>query len=196
VTILRVKVKPNSREAALVRQADGSWLARLKSPPVDGKANAELISLVAEQLGVAKAAVEIKAGATGRMKILKIALALLMLAGCGKPKLVEGKYTAKMTLAEQVEGRTPCPDFKDKKELTVRFELLPLDDKWLLIDEQRREFTGVDDGSNGVALERDERTYFVGYLADGKAMVHYYPDGGHLMAAGCLTRYAGAAVHD
>jgi uncharacterized protein (TIGR00251 family) len=44
----------------------------LKSPPVDGKANAELIELVAEQFGCRKSAVSIKAGASGRRKMVQI----------------------------------------------------------------------------------------------------------------------------
>lgn len=72
-TMLQVKVKPNARASTLVQQEDGTWLAQLKSPPVDGKANAELIALVAKQLGVAKAAVDIHTGAGGRMKLVKVA---------------------------------------------------------------------------------------------------------------------------
>jgi uncharacterized protein (TIGR00251 family) len=71
--ILRVKVKPNARESSLEQAADGSWLAKLKSPPVDGKANAELVALVASQFGCRKADVEIKAGASGRLKLVRIA---------------------------------------------------------------------------------------------------------------------------
>lgn len=70
--ILQVKVKPNARESALNEQPDGTWLATLKSPPVDGKANAELIGLVAERFGCRKAQVTIKAGAGGRRKLVKI----------------------------------------------------------------------------------------------------------------------------
>lgn len=69
---LQVKVKPNARASSLERLPDGSWKAELKSPPVDGKANAELIALVAERFGVPKAAVSIKAGAGGRMKLVKV----------------------------------------------------------------------------------------------------------------------------
>ena len=69
---LTIKVKPNSRASSLVEGEDGTWLATLKSPPVDGKANAELIALVAKQFGCAKAAVSIKAGASGRMKIVRV----------------------------------------------------------------------------------------------------------------------------
>ena len=34
-----------------------TWVAKLKSPPVDGKANKELIALIAEQFGCSKGAV-------------------------------------------------------------------------------------------------------------------------------------------
>jgi len=66
--ILDIRAKPNSRVSLLLRQADGTWLAHLKSPPVDGKANAELVELVARSFGCAKSAVAIKGGATGRIK--------------------------------------------------------------------------------------------------------------------------------
>ncbi|RZA18107.1 MAG: DUF167 domain-containing protein [Lysobacteraceae bacterium] len=66
--ILQVKAKPNSRVSSLSRQADGTWLAQLKSPPVDGKANAELVELVARQFGCTKSAVAIKTGAGGKLK--------------------------------------------------------------------------------------------------------------------------------
>ncbi|MBS0556506.1 MAG: DUF167 domain-containing protein [Proteobacteria bacterium] len=68
---LSVKVKPNARASSL-EEADGVWLAQLKSPPVDGKANAELIALVAEKFGCRKNQVTIKAGAGGRMKLVCI----------------------------------------------------------------------------------------------------------------------------
>lgn len=69
---LRVRVKPNARTSSLERQEDGTWVARVKSPPVDGKANEELVALVAERFGCPKSAVRVKAGAGGRMKLLEI----------------------------------------------------------------------------------------------------------------------------
>ena len=54
-------------------QEDGIWLAQLKSPPVDGKANAELISLLADYFGCRKQDVTIKAGAGARIKRVTIA---------------------------------------------------------------------------------------------------------------------------
>lgn len=69
---LRVKVKPNSRASSLEQETDGSWVARLKSPPVDGKANDELVALVAGHFHCRKSAVLIKAGVSARVKVLKI----------------------------------------------------------------------------------------------------------------------------
>jgi uncharacterized protein (TIGR00251 family) len=70
--ILQVKVKPRARASELAQAADGTWVAKLKAPPVDGKANEELISLVAEKFHCRKAAVTIRAGASGRMKLVEI----------------------------------------------------------------------------------------------------------------------------
>lgn len=69
---MRISVKPNSRESSLERREDGTWVARLKSPPVDGKANSELIALVAARFGCRKAAVTLKAGAAGRTKLVNV----------------------------------------------------------------------------------------------------------------------------
>jgi uncharacterized protein (TIGR00251 family) len=71
VNILQVKVKPNARTSSL-DEADGVWVAQLKSPPIDGKANAELVALIARKFGCRKAQVTIKAGAGGRMKLVRI----------------------------------------------------------------------------------------------------------------------------
>lgn len=70
---IRVKVKPRARVSALEEpDADGVWLAQLKSPPVDGKANEELIALVAQRFACPKSAVSIKSGANSRMKRVQI----------------------------------------------------------------------------------------------------------------------------
>lgn len=70
--LLMVKAKPNSRVSALTRQDDGTWLAQLKSAPVDGNANAELIGLVAREFGCPKSAVDIKTGAGSKLKRVEI----------------------------------------------------------------------------------------------------------------------------
>jgi uncharacterized protein YggU (UPF0235/DUF167 family) len=72
--IIEVVVKPNARESRLVQGEDGRWLAQLKAAPVEGRANAELIALVARHFGCAKSAVTLKSGVGARRKLLKIDL--------------------------------------------------------------------------------------------------------------------------
>jgi uncharacterized protein len=70
--IIQVKVKSNARVSALEEVKGGPWLAQLKSPPVDGKANRELVALIARHLACPKSAVSIKSGAAGRIKLVRI----------------------------------------------------------------------------------------------------------------------------
>ena len=70
--IMQIKVKPRAHISSLEQAADGTWLAKLKSPPVDGKANAELIALVAKHFQCRRAAVSIRSGASGRTKLVKV----------------------------------------------------------------------------------------------------------------------------
>jgi uncharacterized protein len=69
---LSVRVKPGARTSALIDQGNGTWLAQVKAPPVDGKANEELRGLVARAFGVRKAQVSIRSGASGRSKLVEI----------------------------------------------------------------------------------------------------------------------------
>lgn len=70
--IIQVKVKPNARVSALDEADDGTFVAHIKSPPVDGRANAELVELVARRFRCSKAAVSIKSGASSRFKRVEI----------------------------------------------------------------------------------------------------------------------------
>ena len=70
--VIQVKVKPNARVSALAQGEGGTWIARVKAAPIDGKANEELIALVAGHFGCRKSAVSIKSGASGRMKLVRI----------------------------------------------------------------------------------------------------------------------------
>ncbi|MBC2600513.1 DUF167 family protein [Puniceicoccus vermicola] len=70
---LSVKVKPNAKTSELAEQEDGTWKASLKSPPVDGKANQELIKLISKSFRCPKSDVAIKSGAGSRLKRITIA---------------------------------------------------------------------------------------------------------------------------
>lgn len=70
--ILRVKVKPNSKKQDIQTAEDGSLVISLKSPPVDGKANEELIKLLAKELNVAKSRIQIRSGLSSRQKVIEV----------------------------------------------------------------------------------------------------------------------------
>ena len=70
--VIQVKVKPNSRASLLEQREDGTWLAQIKSPPVDGKANEELIALVAKHFKWPRSNVWIKSGGATRIKLIQI----------------------------------------------------------------------------------------------------------------------------
>jgi len=69
---IEVKVKPNAGASALQQDDSGAWFAQLRSPPTAGKANIELIELVARHFGCRKSAVSIRRGASGRLKLIRI----------------------------------------------------------------------------------------------------------------------------
>ena len=70
--VLQIKVTPNARESILTLLADGTWHAGIKAPPIEGRANHELISLVARHFALPKACVTIKSGDAGRIKWVHI----------------------------------------------------------------------------------------------------------------------------
>jgi uncharacterized protein (TIGR00251 family) len=70
--VLSIKVKPNSKQQAIYQEGDGSLTIRLKSPPVEGKANQELIQLLANELNVPKSSIRIKSGASSKSKLVEI----------------------------------------------------------------------------------------------------------------------------
>ena len=70
--VITVRAKPLSPVSSLALEDDGVWVARLRSAPVDGKANAELVDLVARHFGCAKSSVAVVSGGSARLKRVKI----------------------------------------------------------------------------------------------------------------------------
>jgi len=74
---LAIRVTPRASRTEIVGiqpQADGRLAlnVRVASPPVDGAANEVLVAFLAKQLGVAKSAITLRSGATGRVKVFRI----------------------------------------------------------------------------------------------------------------------------
>lgn len=70
---LTVLARPGAPRAGVLRIDPRGPVVGLKSAPERGKANAELVEIVARMAGVARSAVELVAGAAGRQKSLRIA---------------------------------------------------------------------------------------------------------------------------
>ncbi len=68
----RVRVVPRARRSTVQGVEDGVLVVRLAAPPVEGKANEALRELLAERLGVRRAAVRIAVGDRSRHKIVEI----------------------------------------------------------------------------------------------------------------------------
>jgi uncharacterized protein len=71
---IQIKVKPNARQSSIVELEDGTLLTSLKSAPVDGKANKELIKLLADRFDLHKSSIAIKSGLSSKIKLVEIEL--------------------------------------------------------------------------------------------------------------------------
>lgn len=67
-----VVAQPRASRSEIIGEHGEAVRIRLAAPPVEGKANQELIRLLADVLGVPKAAVRIVAGASARSKIVEV----------------------------------------------------------------------------------------------------------------------------
>ncbi len=68
---LTVRVKPNSKKQD-IRIEEGIYIISLNSPPLDGKANEELIEALADYFNVSKSKIKIISGHKGKIKIVDI----------------------------------------------------------------------------------------------------------------------------
>lgn len=69
---LRLRVQPRASRTEVAGPHGDALRIRLSAPPVDGAANAELVRYVAELLEVARSAVVITAGHSGRQKTVEV----------------------------------------------------------------------------------------------------------------------------
>jgi uncharacterized protein (TIGR00251 family) len=70
--LITVRVTPRANRDEVSGWQGGVLRARLRAPPVEGKANDSLCRLLAGRLGVALSAVEIVSGETSRIKRVRI----------------------------------------------------------------------------------------------------------------------------
>ena len=69
---LKAHVSPQSRRNEIGGVSAGRLRIKLKAPPVDGKANKQLIGMLANEFAAGKSRVRIAMGARGRDKLIAI----------------------------------------------------------------------------------------------------------------------------
>lgn len=69
---IKIKVEPRSSRAGIVGPYGDALKVKLTSPPVEGKANRELIELLAKEFGIHKKDIEIVSGQSSKNKIVKL----------------------------------------------------------------------------------------------------------------------------
>ncbi|MDO8298616.1 DUF167 domain-containing protein [Lacisediminimonas sp.] len=69
---LSVQVVPNARKSEVAGEIDGVLRIRLQAQPIEGRANEELVRLLAKLLGVSKSSVQVVQGLSARRKVIEI----------------------------------------------------------------------------------------------------------------------------
>jgi hypothetical protein len=69
---LSVKITPGSKRNEVISLREGIWHIKVTAPPVEGKANEELIAYLSKLLGVRKGCLNVTKGQTSRNKLVSI----------------------------------------------------------------------------------------------------------------------------
>jgi uncharacterized protein len=70
---ITVRVQPRAARDEVVGAHGDALKVRLTAPPVEGRANAALVALLAKALGVSPSAVAVTTGQVGRIKVVTVA---------------------------------------------------------------------------------------------------------------------------
>ena len=71
-TLLVLHIQPGAKRTAVAGAFGDTVKVAVSSPPVDGKANAQLLGFLSELLGLPKSALQLVSGASGRYKMVSI----------------------------------------------------------------------------------------------------------------------------
>jgi uncharacterized protein (TIGR00251 family) len=69
---IAVRVAPSASKNAIARGGEDSLVVRLTAPPVEGRANKELLRLLAKKLGVSPSSLTIIRGISSRDKVILV----------------------------------------------------------------------------------------------------------------------------
>jgi len=70
---IAIKVQPSARKNSITGYSDSVMRVKIAAPPVEGKANKELIAYLSDVLGMRISAINMEKGLTSRNKLISIA---------------------------------------------------------------------------------------------------------------------------
>ncbi len=69
---LNISVIPNSRKSEVIKLSDSSFKVKVDAPPVEGKANSRLITILSDYFNVPKSSITIVKGSLSKRKVIEI----------------------------------------------------------------------------------------------------------------------------
>jgi uncharacterized protein len=67
-----VKTKPGAKQDKIEKVDEANYIVYIKEPPIDGRANAALVKLLAEYFDISPSLIEIISGYMARVKVIEI----------------------------------------------------------------------------------------------------------------------------
>jgi uncharacterized protein (TIGR00251 family) len=71
-TTLTIQVQPRAKRSEVLGFVDGILRLKVSAPPIEGKANKEVVSFLGDVLDIAKSNIDIERGHTSKTKVIAI----------------------------------------------------------------------------------------------------------------------------
>ena len=71
-TIFSIRITPGSKRNAITALKEGIWYVKITAPPVEGKANEELLAFLSKKLNVRKSSISVVKGQRSCSKLVSI----------------------------------------------------------------------------------------------------------------------------
>ena len=69
---LRLRISPGAARSEIVGRHGDGWKVRVRAAPERGRANADLLELLADVLGVPRSSLDLVAGVSARDKVIEV----------------------------------------------------------------------------------------------------------------------------
>ncbi len=69
---IEVQVKTRSKKEAVEKLSQNTFVVRVNTPPIDGKANKRVVELLANDLGVPKTSIVLVRGHKSKLKVFEV----------------------------------------------------------------------------------------------------------------------------